>query len=435
MLPGLFYRRPPAQDKQSPLSVSLPGMLAAMHGAEEGQTLDKWLVDRFLGISPLLGREISYRATGDVSCPLTQVRGEREERLMDVLNDFCRRLRDGDWTPTLVRSRESGQPMDFSVLPMTQYGERVVNETMADFSALLCAYCEKRERDQRQKRRGAELTRLVKNALERARRKYALQQQELVQTENREQLKRMGDLITANLYQIEQGMKRVRVVDYYQPDCPEVEIGLDLRLSPQQNAQKYYKRYQKAKTARQVLAQQLEMGEKDMEYLESVLAEIAQAENESDLEQIRQELQQTGYLTQRRSRRRVKTPASKPFVYETEDGFRIYAGKNNVQNDLLTLKTAHKNDIWFHTQKIHGSHVILSCAGREPTEHAMTRAAQIAAYHSRASQSAAVPVDYTPVKYIKKPAGARPGMVIYHVYQTAFVTPQPAVIEGLRVKA
>ena len=179
-----------------------------------------------------------------------------------------------------------------------------------------------------------------------------------------------------------------------------------------------------------MLAQQLEMGEKDMEYLESVLAEIAQAENESDLEQIRQELQQTGYLTQRRSRRRVKTPASKPFVYETEDGFRIYAGKNNVQNDLLTLKTAHKNDIWFHTQKIHGSHVILSCAGREPTEHAMTRAAQIAAYHSRASQSAAVPVDYTPVKYIKKPAGARPGMVIYHVYQTAFVTPQPAVIEG-----
>ena len=172
-------------------------------------------------------------------------------------------------------------------------------------------------------------------------------------------------------------------------------------------------------------------------YLESVLVALGEAESERDLAQLREELTQEGVLSSKQARnkkQRVKPVAAKPFHYRSSDGFDIFAGKNNLQNDLLTLKTAFKSDIWFHTQKIHGSHVILVADGREPTDRAMTEAAMIAAYHSKARQSSLVPVDYTPVRQVKKPAGAKPGMVIYHVYQTAYVTPDEAAVERLRIE-
>ncbi len=232
-------------------------------------------------------------------------------------------------------------------------------------------------------------------------------------------------------------MNKAVVVDYYDEACPEVEVALDVRLTPQQNAQKYFKLYNKAKTAEEVLTQQLAQGRADLDYLESVLVALGEAESERDLAQLREELTQAGVLSSKQARnkkQRVKPVAAKPFHYRSSDGFDIFAGKNNLQNDLLTLKTAFKSDIWFHTQKIHGSHVILVADGREPTDRAMTEAAMIAAYHSKARQSSLVPVDYTPVRQVKKPAGAKPGMVIYHVYQTAYVTPDEAAVERLRIE-
>ena len=286
-------------------------------------------------------------------------------------------------------------------------------------------------------RRSADLHKTVINARDRLARKLAAQQKELDATHNREQYKRMGDLITANLYQLEKGMNKATVVDYYTEDCPEVEITLDVRLTPQQNAQRYFKMYNKAKTAEIMLTQQIEQGRADLEYLESVLVSLGEAESERDLSQLREELTQTGILSSKQTRNkklRAKPVSAKPFHYRTSDGFDVFAGKNNLQNDLLTLKTAFKSDIWFHTQKIHGSHVILVTDGREPTDQAMTEAAMIAAYHSKARQSSLVPVDYTPVRQVKKPAGAKPGMVIYHVYQTAYVTPDEQAIEKLRIE-
>ena len=232
-------------------------------------------------------------------------------------------------------------------------------------------------------------------------------------------------------------MNKAKVVDYYAENCPEVEITLDVRLTPQQNAQKYFKLYNKAKTAEEVLTQQIEQGTAELDYLESVLAALSEAENERDLAQLREELTQSGVLSAKQTRNkklRGKPAQAKPFHYRTSDGFDVFAGKNNLQNDLLTLKTAFKSDIWFHTQKIHGSHVILVTDGREPTDEAMTEAAMIAAYHSRGRSSSLVPVDYTPVRQVKKPAGAKPGMVIYHVYQTAYVTPNETEVEKLRVE-
>lgn len=437
VLPGLFYRMPPAQDKHDPFALSGAGLAAAVRQADGEQPLERFLLSQLLGFSPLLCRELSYRATGDAAARIGTLTDEQCEKLGQVFDDLMNFLREGRARPFLLSKAEDGAVFDFTFLPVTQY-EGVMTVTQAEsFSALLAAFFEKKGRAERMARRSADLHKTVVNARDRLARKLAAQQKELDATHNREQYKRMGDLITANLYQLEKGMNKATVIDYYAEDCPEVEITLDVRLTPQQNAQRYFKQYNKAKTAETVLTEQIERGRADLAYLESVLVALGEAENERDLSQLREELTQTGVLSNKQTRNkklRAKPVQAKPFHYCTSDGFEVFAGKNNLQNDLLTLKTAFKSDIWFHTQKIHGSHVILVTDGREPTDQAMTEAAMIAAYHSKARQSSRVPVDYTPVRQVKKPAGAKPGMVIYHVYQTAYVTPDEAAVEKLRVE-
>ena len=338
--------------------------------------------------------------------------------------------------PCLLVRAEDGSVFDFSVMPISQYGPLIQTRQMDSFSAMLAEFYEKKSSIDRIRRHAQNMTHTVTNARDRMRRKLAAQQKELSQSQNREKYKRRGDLITANLYQIEPGMRKVKVIDYYDPACPEVEVSLDIRLSPQQNAQKQFKLYNKAKTAEEKLTEQIANGKQELSYLESVLESIREAENMTDLAQIKEELIRTGYLSakqDKKKRRQAKPVQGKPFHYRTSDGFDVFAGKNNTQNDLLTLKMAFKSDIWFHTQKIHGSHVILICDGREPTDTAMTEAAEIAAWHSQARGSSQIPVDYSQVRNIKKPNGAKPGMVIYHVYQTAFVTPDEKRIEAMRV--
>lgn len=437
VLPGLFYRMPPAQDKRDPFTLSGAGLAAALDEADGEQTLDRFLLATLLGFSPLLCRELSFRATGDAAKPVAQLTDGERLRLGQVYDDFVAFIEQERWQPYLLTKNEDGAVFDFSFLPVTQYEGLLSVTRMDSFSALLAAFFEKKGQAERMARRAADLHKTVVNARDRLARKLAAQQKELDATQNRAQYKRMGELITANLYQLTKGMNKAQVVDYYDETCPTVEIALDVRLTPQQNAQRYFKLYAKAKTAEEVLNEQLRQGRDDLEYLESVIVLLDEAESERDLAQLREELTQTGVLSARQGRgkkQRAKPAAAKPFYYRTSDGFAVFAGKNNLQNDLLTLKTALKSDIWFHTQKIHGSHVILVSDGRTPTDRAMTEAAMIAAYHSKARHSSRVPVDYTPVRQVKKPAGAKPGMVIYHVYQTAYVTPDEAAIEKLRME-
>lgn len=437
VLPGLFYRMPPAQDKHDPFTLSGTGLAAAVAQADGEQTLDRFLLGQLLGFSPLLCRELSYRATGDAAARIGTLSDAQQQRVGQVYDDFITYVKEKHWKPFLLTKVENNAVFDFTFLPVAQY-EGLMTVSQADsFSALLAAFYEKKGKIERMMHRSADLHKTVTNARDRLARKLAAQQKELDATQNREQYKRMGDLITANLYQLEKGMNKATVVNYYAEDCPEVEIILDVRLTPQQNAQRYFKLYNKAKTAETVLGQQIKQGRANLDYLESVLVALGEAESERDLSQLREELTQTGILSNKQTRNkklRAKPVQAKPFRYRTSDGFEVFAGKNNLQNDLLTLKTAFKSDIWFHTQKIHGSHVILVVDGREPTDQAMTEAAMIAAYHSKARHSSRVPVDYTPVRQVKKPTGAKPGMVIYHVYQTAYVTPDEAIIEKLRVE-
>lgn len=437
VLPGLFYRMPPPQDKVNLLAISQAGIAAAIRSADENTALDRWLLSHFKGLSPLLCRELACRACGETSKPICELSDAERSSLADVLADFTQMITDDRMKPYLLTHAEDGSVFDFTVMPVMQYGSLIQTSQIDSFSCLLADFYEKKSNIERIRRRAQNMTHTVQNARDRVRRKLAAQQQELSRSQNRDKYKRRGDLITANLYQIEPGSRKATVVDYFEPGCPEIELHLDIRLSPQQNAQKQFKLYTKAKTAEEKLTEQIAQGEQELSYLDSVLESISQAESLTDLAQIHEELVATGYLSakqDKKKRRRAKPVQGKPFHYKTRDGFDVFAGKNNTQNDLLTLKTAFKSDMWFHTQKIHGSHVILVCDGRDPTDEAMTDAAEIAAWHSQARGSAQIPVDYSQVRNIKKPNGAKPGMVIYHVYQTAYVTPDESKLEKLRLE-
>ena len=420
LLPGLFYRQPPAVDKLNPFTLS-PEELRLALANPLGKAWDKLLLDSFTGLSPLVARELAFRAGGD------------PEKLAAELEKLGRAVEENGFTPYLL-IRE-GKPVDFTFLPVLQYGPETESIPRESFSALLDDFFSDRESAERVRQRGQDLVKSVTSARDRTARKLGNQTRELEATKDRERLRQLGDILTSNLHLMERGMACLRALDFYDPEGGEVDIPLDPLLTPQQNAAKYYKEYNKAKTAEEMLTIQIEKGERELEYLNSVLENIALAEGEKDLQEIRQELTETGYLRRpKTAAKRAKRVSGKPMEFRSSAGLRISVGKNNSQNDLLTTKLAYKSDIWLHTQKIHGSHVILWLEGGEADARSLTEAAQLAAYFSQARDGSKVPVDYTPVKYVKKPAGARPGMVVYTTYQTAVVDPDPELAKRLRVK-
>ena len=394
LLPGLFYRQPPESDKLNPFILSEEELSAALQNPT-GREPEKLLMDAFTGLSPLIAREIAFRAGGPAG-------------LARELEKLGKIVKEKDYTPILL-VRE-GKPADFTFLPILQYGPATESLPQESFSALLDGFYERRETADRVRQRGQDLVKAVTSARDRTARKLANQRRELEATRDRERLRELGDILTSNLHRMEKGMTSVTAPDFYDPEGGEVDIRLDPLLTPQQNAAKYYKEYNKAKTAEEMLTLQLEKGEGELEYLNSVLENLDLAEGERDLQEIRQELADTGYLRRgKTAARREKRVAGRPMEFRSTAGLRISVGKNNSQNDLLTAKLAHRSDIWLHTQKIHGSHVILWLDGGEADARSLTEAAVLAATFSQARDGKKVPVDYTPVKYVKKPAGARPG--------------------------
>ena len=374
------------------------------------------------GLPPLLERELDFRSNGES-------RGE-------PLEGKLRRLRaavgpQGFVPYGLVREDKL---VDFTFLPILQYGPDTESRRYESFSRLLDDFYASRATAEKVGQRGADLQKAVGRVRDRVARRVAQQELEREATRDRERKRELGDILTSNLYALQKGMKTVRLTDYYDPEGREVDIPLDPLLTPQQNAAKYYKEYNKAKTAEVVLGEQVEKGRRELEYLDSVLEAITLSEGERDLAEIRQELTDTGYLRRgAKAAKRMKV-AAKPMEFRSTAGLRISVGKNNTQNDLLTAKQAGKGDLWLHTQKIHGSHVILWTEGRAPDAGSIEEAAKLAAWFSQARDGKKVPVDYTPVKYVKKPTGAKPGMVVYTTYQTAYVDPDGELARRLRVK-
>ncbi len=433
VLPGLFYHLPPTQAKLNPATLTREELEHELAAAPEESQADKWLLDTFGGLSPLVCRELAYRTGGSTDIRLHQLGEIGQKKLLDQLEQLLDSVRENNFTPTVIK-REN-KPADFTFMPVEQY-EGLAQVTAADsFEQLLDEFYATRETMERVRQQGQDMIRTVTNARDRTARKIGLQEQELQATKERELLRQKGDIITSNLHAMSKGMARLKAYNFYDPDGNDIEISLDPLLTPQQNAAKYYKDYNKAKTAEQMLTVQLEKGRQELEYLNSVLESITLAEGERDLQEIRQELVETGYVRRAsKAKGREKKTVSKPLEFRSTAGLRISVGKNNAQNDLLTTKMAFKSDIWLHTQKIHGSHVILWTEGGQPDLQSLNEAACLAAWYSQGREGSKVPVDYTPVKFVKKPAGARPGMVVYTTYETAWVTPDEDLVKRLKVK-
>ena len=418
VLPGLIYRLPLQQSKPDPFAISSAERRALWESRDALLPPEKWLLQTFSCLSPLICRELAFRC------------GDTPDALPECMDALAESVAAGEFTPYMLL--EDGKPKDFSFLRIRQYGSSVQGEAFPSFSALLDAFYTRRSRAEDMRRRTAALRKAVKNALERTERKLTMQTEELKQTGKREEKRRWGELITANLYRAPRtGAKSMTVEDFYLDGMPEVTIPLDPLKSPQQNASAYFRDYTKAKTAEQYLTRLIAENRRSEAYLSSVLDEIDRARGESDVADIRRELTETGYIKAKRGGKEKQRPTS-PLRYRSGEGYEILVGRSNLQNDVLTTKTARKGDIWLHVQKIHGSHVIISCDGRQPGEQTLHEAASLAVLHSQASAGGKIPVDYTRVKYVKKPSGALPGMVVYTDYATMIAEADEALAEKLK---
>lgn len=365
VLPGLIYRLPPRPE---------PG--------------------RFSGLSPLIAREMEFRGLPQSPDSLAGI----EKR------------------PVLLS--ENGEAKDFTFMTILQYGPNCVCEDQPGWSALLEAFYAEKDRRTHIKSRGKSLIKLARGAAVRTERKLGLRQQELSACDDMEDIRRRADLITANIWQLKKGQTELVCDDFYEPDCPEVRIPLDPQKTPQQNAAACYKAYAKKKAAKEHLTVLIEENAAELFYLQSVVEELDRAGCQQDLDDIAAELTAAGYIRQKKNAPKKKQKPAAPLSFRTETGLTILVGRNNIQNDELTFKIARRTDLWFHVQKLHGAHVILQCENGEPDEASIRQAACLAAYYSEAVKAGRAAVDYAMARYVKKPHGARPGMVVYTDYKT-----------------
>ncbi len=430
VLPGMRYRLPPAQEKVPFVGKSREELWERLR--QENGTLDKALVRSFLGLSPLVARELCFEAYGETG-PAPDTLPDGGQAVTEALLRLGEAVEAGDFAPYLLTA-PNGTPFDFSYRPILQYGSGYTLTKLGSFSELLDAFCGHRDEEERRQTRSRELSKTVKNARDRVQRRLAAQREELRDTENREYYRECGDLVTSNLHRMRKGETVLVCQDYYDPEGGEREIKLDPLKTPQQNAARFYKEYSRKKSAQAHLTERLAAGEEELSYLESVLDELARAETAADLAEIRSELLEAGLLREAKSGKKEKRRSSAPMRFLSSTGFDIRVGRNNVQNDALTLKNSAKTDLWLHVQKLHGSHVVISTEGRVPDDETVQEAASLAAYYSEGRDSGKVPVDAALVKHVKKPSGARPGMVIYTDYRTVTARPNGELAQRLRVK-
>ena len=422
ILPGVRYTLPPAQDKLD-LITSTPEQIEQRLIEGKDTPLSKALLAAVQGVSPIVCREVAnYVFVGDDRV-ISQMTPDHFDRLRFFLSRVILIARDYTGTPTsVIDSRK--KPMDFSFLDIHQYGGSMFTRTYDSYSQLLDDFYTQRDNIQRMRHRSSDLLKVLANTADRIARKLSLQQKELADCSDRETWKIYGDLISANLYSIQKGDRTARLINFYDEAQSEVVIPLDPRKTPVQNAQKYYGEYRKADTAEKKLRELIEEGQQEAVYIDSVFDALTRAQTNDELTAIRAELAEQGYLRKKGSAaQKGKEPKLAPKSYRSDDGFTILVGRNNVQNDQLTLKEARGRDYWFHTKNIPGSHTIVVSDGQEVPDSTLHQAAILAAVNSKAAESSQVPVDYTLIKNVKKPRGAKPGMVIYVSYQTAYVTP------------
>ncbi|MBO5937096.1 MAG: NFACT family protein, partial [Clostridia bacterium] len=428
ILPGLSYSLPPEQDKLSVERTDAASILDRVLTYRE-KSLSSAILNSLQGISPVVAREIAHRTAFD-DIQVSHLDNQQISNLEAILKEFSESINS---KAVYMLTEENGKPKDMSVIDVKQYGKMLRVKEYESAAELLDDFYFERDRINRINHRGHELIKLLNNLIERTSRKLALQREELKRCEDKETLRLYGELILANIYRLTKGVTFYEVENYYD-NCELIKIPCNPALSPTENQKKYYKDYRKAQTAEKMLAGLIDDGENEIIYLESVLDELSRADTDSEISAIRLELQNGGYIKNLKGKKQKPPKELPPIEFMSSDGFRILVGRNNIQNDKLSLKTAMKNDMWLHTQKIPGSHVIIIGDGKEISDESIEEAAVIAAYYSKAKDSSLVPVDYTRVKALKKPNGAKTGMVIYHEYWTIITNPDKELVEKLRVK-
>ena len=433
ILPNIEYLSPlPLKDRVSLLTHDAKTVADAVRSSRGGE-LSGALLNITQGLSPLVCREIASLTLRRAQKSCDELTEDEWERLAFYLDRVRAILLTGERrVPYMIRTTD-GVPKEFSFMLITQYGLSAVGGERDSFSRLLEEFYSQKDHAERLRARAHDTLKVLVNATARIERKLARQREELAQSGEREQKRLYGDLLMAQSYAVPTGASSAELINYYDEQGGMVTVPLDPALSATQNAQRFYRDYRKAQTAERILAEQIEKGEEELRYLDSVLDALSRADSMAGLAEVRRELVQSGYIRQTESRRK---PAALMGLmrFVSSDGFEIAVGRNNMQNDQLTLKTARGRDVWFHVKDIPGSHTVVFTAGEELPETTLREAAVLAATHSKAAQSSQVPVDFTLVRHVHKPSGAKPGMVIYDHQQTVYVTPDAALAARLRAE-
>lgn len=420
VLPGMTYTLPPRSTRLDFRSCSKDDIRFSLAALPDGD-LAKSLVKIFEGLSPIIAREWVFYAAKGESPSKSDLTDDMLDRLYFYIRKTASELSEGKNAYTVIKDKD-GLLKDFAFMSINQYGALMVTKTFETACEVLDYFYTERDNTARMKQRSQDLYKLLLNTTDRIARRIEAQKEELKTSEKRDEIKLKGDLISANLYRIEKGMNSIEVENFYDENCPTVKIDLDMRLTPSQNMQKYYAEYRKADTAEKILTEQIKQGEEELSYIDSVFDALTRTSSEDEVNELRLELAGQGYL--KAVKLKGKPPKSRPpLEFTSPDGFTILIGRNNVQNDKLTTKVAEKTDIWLHTKNITGSHVIIRTNGTVPPDETILYAARLAAYHSKAKNSSQVPVDYVQAKFVRKPAGSKPGKVIFTNNRTVYVTP------------
>ena len=418
-LPGLKYQEPEDVAKANPVNFEICDYVNLIKNPGADVLSDR-LMDALGGLSPLVCREAALFAAGSTDARVDALDGDTVgEKLYLFFREHLQHPK--PW----FYAAADGTPKQFAFCPIREYGSCKEAES---FAALLDSYYILKDRKDAMRQKSQALRKTVSNLCQRIQRKLAIQEKELSAPYDRERLRQLGDIVTANIHKIIKGQTILEAEDFYDEEMPVIQIPISPILSPQQNASKFYKDYTRMKNAEKELTHQMELGREELQYLQSVQDELNRAQTEQEIEEIRQELHTGGYVRLDSAKKRMRQSKLQPMRFESTDGYPIYVGRNNRQNDELTFKLARKDDLWLHAQKVHGSHVIISCGGTKPPEDTITQAAQLAAHYAETTGGQNIPVDVTPVKQVKKISGAKPGMVIYHTYNTVIVNPYPDIV-------
>lgn len=434
ILPGLTYELPPAQDKINPLD-----KLSSEVFIENIKTYDgpvfKGIYTKFLGISPIIAKEICFRSSVDPKINTFDLTDEDISRLYIEFEKLFKDISKNNFHPSIIVDRSIDKYVDFSCVNLTIYKDldSIYNESVSE---VLENYYQTRDVKDRIHQRASDLRKSITIKLDRLYNKQKKQHEELLESEHADEFKLKGELLTAYIYMIKKGMKEIEVQNFYTSDYSNIKISLNENLTPSENSQKYFKKYNKLKTAKKEITHQMDINEEEIDYLENILLSIDNCENMDELQDIREELVKLGYakVQGKAKPKKETTLTTMPHKFLSSDGTTIFVGKNNKQNDHLTLRIADYDDIWMHTKNIPGSHVIIKCAGTEVSDETIFEGAMLAAYFSKSKMSSKVPVDYTKKKNVKKPSGSKPGMVIYETNSTIYVTPTEEMVAKLKPK-